>query len=62
MQLGAFKQYAKNREHMLRVVRNHRYAAYHANEAYEGLEIKPEGIDAKNCPDYLLSAACKSWD
>ncbi|MBL0066389.1 MAG: vitamin B12-dependent ribonucleotide reductase [Bacteroidetes bacterium] len=62
MQLGAFKQYEKNREHMLRVIRNHRYAAYHANEAYEGLEIKPEGIDAKNCPDYLLSAACKSWD
>lgn len=61
-ELGAFKKFEKNRESMLRVIRNHRYAAYHANDAYEGLEIKPEGIDAKNCPDYLLTAACKSWD
>jgi ribonucleoside-diphosphate reductase alpha chain len=59
---GAFKQYDKNREHMLRVIRNHRYAAYNANDAYEGLEIKPQGISAKYCPDYLLSAACNSWD
>lgn len=61
-QLGTFKEYQANKEHMLRVIRNHRYAAYHATEAYEELEIKPEGIDAKNCPDYLLTAACKSWD
>jgi len=61
-ELGAFKEFEKNREHMLRVMKNHRYAAYHADDAYEGLEIKPEGIDAKNCPDYLLKAACKSWD
>lgn len=60
--LGSFKQFEKNRDHMLRVIRNHRYAAYHATDAYENLDIKPEGIDAKNCPDYLLSAACKSWD
>jgi len=60
--LGAFEKYPANSEHMLRVIRNHRYAAYHATDAYEGLEIKPEGIDAKNCPDYLLTAACKSWD
>ncbi len=61
-ELGSFKQFEKNRKHMMRVMRNHRYAAYHANDAYEELGIKPEGIDAKNCPDYLLSAACKSWD
>lgn len=60
--LGAFRHYEKNKEHMLRVIRNHRYAAYHANDAYEGLEIKPEGLDAKNCPDYLMKAACKAWD
>jgi ribonucleoside-diphosphate reductase alpha chain len=61
-ELGAFSKYKENREHMLRVIRNHRYAAYNATDAYDGLEIKPEGIDAKNCPDYLLNAACKSWD
>ncbi|MDQ3072638.1 MAG: vitamin B12-dependent ribonucleotide reductase [Bacteroidota bacterium] len=59
---GPFKQFEKNREHMLRVIRNHRYAAYNATDAYEGLEIKPMGIDPQHCPDYLLSSACNSWD
>jgi ribonucleoside-diphosphate reductase alpha chain len=59
---GAFKQYDKNREHMLRVIRNHRYAAYNATDAYENLEVKPQGIDQHYCPDYLLSAACNAWD
>lgn len=61
-ELGAFSRFAENREHMLRVMRNHRAAAYDASEAYEGLEIKPMGINAKYCPDYLLKAATKAWD
>ena len=60
-ELGTFKKYNENKKHMLRVMRNHRYAAYN-NDAYEGLEIAPPGIDPKFCPDYLLSAACNSWD
>lgn len=60
--LGAFPKYEENKEHMLRVMRNHRYAAYNATDAYEELTIKPVGIDAKYCPDYLLKAACTSWD
>jgi len=59
--LGAFPRYAENKESMLRVMRNHRLAAYDADE-YEGLYIKPQGIKAKYCPDYLLKAACKAWD
>jgi len=59
--MGAFPRYAENRESMLRVMRNHRLAAYDADE-YEGLYIKPQGIKAKYCPDYLLKAACKAWD
>ncbi len=59
---GAFNEYEKNKEHMLRVIRNHRYAAYNATDAYEGLEIKPHGINSRYCPDYLLSAACDAWD
>src|SRR6201994_3892855 len=55
--LGAFPRYEENRKHMLRVMRNHRAAAYDAAEAYEGLEIKPQGINSKYCPDYLLIAA-----
>ena len=60
--LGAFCKYEENKEHMLRVMRNHRAAAYDASEAYEGIEIKPQGINAKDCPDYLLKAATKAWD
>jgi ribonucleoside-diphosphate reductase alpha chain len=59
--LGAFPRYEENKEHMLRVMRNHRLAAYDADE-YEGLSVKPQGIKAKYCPDYLLTAACKAWD
>jgi ribonucleoside-diphosphate reductase alpha chain len=59
--LGAFPRYAENKENMLRVMRNHRLAAYDADE-YEGLYIKPQGIKAKYCPDYLLKAACRAWD
>jgi ribonucleoside-diphosphate reductase alpha chain len=61
-ELGAFREYENNKEHMLRVMRNHRYAAYNSTENYEGLEILPPGIDQKECPDYLLSAACNAWD
>ena len=60
--LGAFSKYKENKKHMMRVMRNHRAAAYDAMEAYDGLEIKPHGINAKYCPDYLLKAATKAWD
>lgn len=60
--LGTFSKYEENKQHMLRVMRNHRAAAYDAAEAYEGIEIKPQGINAKYCPDYLLTAATKAWD
>ncbi|MEO5649862.1 MAG: vitamin B12-dependent ribonucleotide reductase, partial [Ginsengibacter sp.] len=60
--LGTFSKYEENKKHMLRVMRNHRAAAYDAVDAYEGLEIKPQGINSKYCPDYLLKAATKAWD
>lgn len=60
--LGAFPRYKENKKHMLRVMRNHRAAAYDATEAYENLEIKPMGINARYCPDYLLKAATRAWD
>jgi len=61
--LGAFPGYERNKKHMLRVMRNHRLAAYNADaSAFEGIEIKPQGIDPKFCPDYLLKAATTAWD
>jgi len=59
--MGPFPRYEENRESMLRVMRNHRLAAYDADE-YEGLEIRPQGLKAKYCSDYLLKAATKAWD
>jgi len=59
--LGAFPRYEENKANMLRVMRNHRLAAYDADE-YEGLATKPQGLKAKYCPDYLLKAATKAWD
>ncbi|MES2621019.1 MAG: vitamin B12-dependent ribonucleotide reductase [Bacteroidota bacterium] len=61
--LGAFPAYERNKAHMLRVMRNHRLAAYNADStAYENIEIKPQGIDPKFCPNYLLKAATTAWD
>lgn len=59
--LGAFPRYEENREHMMRVMRNHRLAAYDADD-YEKLSVKPQGIKAQYCPDYLLKAATRAWD
>ena len=62
-ELGPFLRFNENREDMLRVIRNHRRAAYNARDnEYEGLSIKPMGINPKYCPDYLLKAARTVWD
>ena len=62
-ELGPFPGYKENKEHMLRVIRNHRRAAYNVEkQEYEGLEIKPVGIDSSHCPPYLLDAAKRVWD
>ncbi|MEX0929159.1 MAG: vitamin B12-dependent ribonucleotide reductase, partial [Balneolales bacterium] len=62
-ELGSFPGYEDNKEHMLRVLRNHQRAAYNApDNEYEGLTIKPTGIDEGICPDYLLKAAREDAD
>ncbi len=62
-ELGAFPGYARNREHMLRVIRNHRRAAYGETSGYEAVNVNPVALDAANCPDQTLIALAKSaWD
>ncbi len=62
-ELGAFPGYARNREAMLRVIRNHRRAAYGAPRGdYEGLTIVPRAIDPAHCPEELHAAARRGWD
>jgi len=61
--LGAFPGYLKNRDHMLRVMRNHRRAAYDAPaKEYEKLHVPPVGLDQSVTPEYLLTAAKECWD
>jgi len=74
--LGSFERYEANKEHMLKVIRNHRRAAYNVSEPlrvknetlykelgdYEGLTIKPIGIDDNFVPEYLVKAAREAWD
>lgn len=57
-ELGTFPRYEANKESMLKVVRNHRRAAYNVpREEYEQLSIYPMGINPKHCPSDLLKAA-----
>ena len=73
-ELTPFPGFAKNREAMMRVIRNHRRAAYgvpRESDAYENLSIKPVPIDHErfksggmnlsNAMD-LLERAKQSWD
>lgn len=60
---GPFPRYFANREAMLRVMRNHRRAAYNAApEEYEGLSVTPMGIDPRFCPPDFLKAAREDGD
>ncbi|MEZ4497818.1 MAG: vitamin B12-dependent ribonucleotide reductase, partial [Thermomicrobiales bacterium] len=62
-ELGPFPGYAANAKHMLRVIRNHRRAAYHAPEAeYEGLSVLPMPIDETKTDESIVAAARESWD
>ncbi len=61
--LGPFDGYKRNSKHMLRVIRNHRNAAYGATDGYEGLAVMPVPLDHANCPDQtLIELAKSSWD
>ena len=62
-ELGAFPGYADNADDMLRVIRNHRRAAYGEADGYEALNVSPVPLDHASCKDKsLVTAACRSWD
>ena len=62
-ELGAFAGYQRNADHMLRVIRNHRAAAYGKTSGYEAVNVNPVALDAANCPDQTLTTLAKSaWD
>ncbi len=59
--VGPFPRFEENREAMLRVIRNHRAAAYDGDD-FDGVTTRVMGIDAELCPDDLVTAARESWD
>jgi ribonucleoside-diphosphate reductase alpha chain len=62
-QIGTFAGYERNKEHMLRVIRNHRRAAYPTRkEEYEGLTVTPVNLNPAHCPQDLLMAAREDSD
>ncbi|NNJ66865.1 MAG: adenosylcobalamin-dependent ribonucleoside-diphosphate reductase, partial [Boseongicola sp.] len=62
-ELGAFPGHARNADHMLRVMRNHRRAAYGETDGYELMNVNPVALDHANCPDQrLVELAKASWD
>ena len=62
-ELGAFPRFAENRESMLRVVRNHRRAAYGERTGYEQMTTPPVPLEHKAIPDQKLAEHAKrAWD
>ena len=59
--VGPFPKYEENKENMLRVIGNHRKAAYDTND-YKGLSHELIAIDQEICPEDLLKEAQISWD
>ena len=67
-ELGAFPGYKKNREHMLRVIRNHRRAAHGEKMGYEHIATPPVRLDHVACEALtatfpgLVAHAKRAWD
>jgi ribonucleoside-diphosphate reductase alpha chain len=59
--VGTFPRYKENADNMLRVMNNHKKAAYDSND-YEGLSHDLIAIDQELCPEDLLAGAQQSWD
>src|SRR5438270_562789 len=61
--LGPFARYRDNAADMLRVMRNHRRAAYGEAAGYEKLAVAPVPLDHAACPDPEMVAHAKAaWD
>ncbi|HVZ69521.1 MAG TPA: vitamin B12-dependent ribonucleotide reductase [Rhizomicrobium sp.] len=62
-ELGPFPEYAANREHMLRVIRNHARAAHGETTGYEKLSTLPVPLDVDALDQIdLAQAAGRAWD
>ncbi|MER8368993.1 vitamin B12-dependent ribonucleotide reductase [Mesorhizobium sp. M0306] len=62
-ELGAFPDYDRNAQNMLRVMRNHRRAAYGERDGYEKLAVNPVPLVASDLKQQELADHAKAaWD
>ena len=61
-EVGPFARYEANKEHMLRVMRNHRRAAFGHADGYESVSIKPVVYQPNESNQYLWDLARTTWD
>ena len=62
-ELGPFAGYKKNAKHMLRVISNHRHAAWSNAAGYDELNVNPVPLDRTHAPDLtLVDLARAAWD
>src|SRR5690606_21028480 len=62
-ELGPFPDYDRNANNMLRVMRNHRRAAYGERDGYEKLSVNPVPLNHADLPHKELGGAAKAaWD
>ena len=59
---GPFINYERNKENMLRVMRNHRRAMHGEETGYEGLTVLPCPLQTHTEEHYLGEEAKKCWD
>ncbi|MFZ2100968.1 MAG: vitamin B12-dependent ribonucleotide reductase, partial [Oricola sp.] len=62
-ELGPFPGYKPNAKNMLRVMKNHRRAAYGEAQGYVDLAVNPVPLKASDCPDQeMIAHARAAWD
>ena len=62
-ELGCFPKYKNNSTDMMRVIKNHRQAAYGKKNGYNNLSVLPVPLIEKDCLDNnLLNSARLAWD
>ena len=62
-EFGSFPLFPKNREAMLRVIRNHRRAIFEERVGYENLSLEPIRLELERCPQPgIVEEARQAWD
>ena len=61
-EVGSFKKFTKNKKHMLRVIKNHKKAAFGKKSGYDKVNVIPVPLDTDSCPDTsLVTVAQEAW-